>query len=133
MPKQKLKEIRANRIVLEGLDGRPKATLDASHDDLMFIQLHGSGQASLNLDIDSDGNPKLSFCNKSGHTVLGFGISDQVGQGLTIYDSEGLPVCWIFVGPDGIPRISLVEVVAKTKARRLWSSPVPKKRKTKAA
>jgi len=133
MPKQKLKEVRANRLVLDRLDGRPKATLDASCDDRMFIQLHGSGQASLNLYIDSDGNPKLSFCNKRGYTVLGFGISEQVGQGLTIYNSEGRPVCWIFVGLDGIPRISLVEMVAKAKARKLSASPVLKKRKTKSS
>src|ERR1051325_1393680 len=107
MPKTKPKELRANRLILEDLNGNARVVMDASREGLVFIDVLGKNQASFNIVIDSDGNPKMNLRNKEGNTVLALGISDDIGQGLSISDSEGRPVCYVFVAPDGIPRIRL--------------------------
>jgi len=132
--KRKVKEIRANRFVLEDAEGREKACFDATVDDLVFLNIHGSApsRAGLSVCIDASGNPTVNFQNRDGHIVMGIGLSDDLGQGLTISDSAGRPVCFIAVGPDGLPSIKLFQIVSPDQGKLLWKTPHPKRKKKTA-
>ena len=98
---------------------------------VVTINLYGTQQACLTACIDIDGNPKIGLFNKQGNSVLSAGISDEIGQGVQISNAEGVPVCFIQVPGDGIPRIELLEVASPTLLKKFWSTPLPKrKRKT---
>jgi len=131
-PSRKIKEIRANRFVLEDPTGRTRALLQAMPDGTAFIDLFGADSASLSLCIDSDGNPKIGFKNKKGRHVISIGVSDNEGQGIQLSDSEGRPVCFIFTAQDGIPRIKLFQIISPKKGKVLWSTPGPKTNNRKA-
>lgn len=95
----------------------------------VFLNLYGQDRACLQACIDSDGNPKLCFQNKKGNIVMSLGISDDMGQGISVADSEGRPVCFIFTPNDGIPRIQLIQTTSPTTGKTLWATPLPKRKK----
>ena len=95
----------------------------------MFLNLYGQDRACLQACIDNDGNPKLCFQNKKGSIVMSLGVSDDMGQGISVADSEGRPVCFIVTPNDGIPRIQLIQTTSPTTGKTLWASPLPKRKK----
>jgi hypothetical protein len=128
MPRgRKIKEIRANRLVIEDPSGQVRAEINASLSDMVFFQMYHGERPVLAADVDPKGDPHITFYNKDGQAVLGVGVSEEFGQGLTINDSQGRPVCFVFVAPDGIPRIRLFQVTRPDSAERIWSSPDPAK------
>jgi len=133
--KRKIKEVRANRFVLEDSKGRTKALLDASIDDEMVLfQMYHEERSMIEASIDPNGSPHLVLFNKAGKTAVGMGIDESFGWGISMNDSEGRPVCFIFVGSDGIPRIRLLDATEPRKVRTLWASPTGKRtRKTETA
>jgi hypothetical protein len=94
---------------------------------MVSLDLFGSNSA-LSICIDSDGNPKINFRNKKGREAIAIGISDEIGNGITVHDSEGRPVCFILVPKDGIPRIKFFQVTSPTKGKKIWEAPLPKKK-----
>lgn len=122
-------EIRASRITLVDASGERRALLGAGKDGCAYLNLYGAEQACLTACIDIDGNPKLCFHNKKGNVVMSLGVSDDMGQGISVADSEGRPVCFIFTPDDGIPRIQLYQTTSPTSGKKLWASPLPKKKK----
>jgi hypothetical protein len=73
----RIKEIVANRILLKTPRGKLRVVLDASSDDATFVQLHDGRNPRLVMCIDSDGNPKLVFWNKTGSPAISMGIADE--------------------------------------------------------
>jgi len=128
-PSAKIKEVVANRIILRSPEGQTRAWFEAS-EEVVLLKLFGR-EASLSMCIDSDGNPKINLQNKRNRVVIGIGVSDQLGHGITLNDSEGKPVCFITVPNDGIPRIELVQAISATKGKRFWKTPTPKTRRDK--
>jgi hypothetical protein len=127
----RIKEIVANRILLKTPRGKLRVVLDASTDDATLVQLHDGRNPRLVMCVDSDGNPKLVFWNKTGSPAISMGIADEF-CGMTLHDSEGKPVCQIAVGDDGIPRIDLLQSVSPTKAKAFWKTPMPKSKQRRA-
>jgi hypothetical protein len=123
-------ELLARRITLVDAAGNERALLGTEKNGEVFLNLYGAERACLTACIDGDGNPKLCFQNKKGNVVMSLGISDDIGQGISVADSEGRPVCWIFTPADGIPRIQLIQTTSPTGGKKLWASPLPKKKCT---
>jgi hypothetical protein len=124
---KRIKEVVANRFVLKSPKGKVRAWFDASSEDSVSLDLIGS-KSRLTLTIDSDGNPKISLWNKKGRAGISIGISDDMGNGITLHDSEGRPVCFIEVRNDGIPRITFFQVTSPTKGEKFWETPAPKRK-----
>ena len=118
----------ASQLTLLDDAGKCRARLGTSG-GTVFLNLYGQDRACLQACIDSDGNPKLCFQNKKGNIVMSLGISDDMGQGISVADSEGRPVCFIFTPNDGIPRIQLIQTTSPTTGKTLWATPLPKRKK----
>lgn len=127
--KKSAAEIRASQITLVDSDGNTRALLGARSAGDVFLNLYGQDRACLTACIDRDGNPKLCFQNKKGNVVMSLGVSDDMGQGISVADSEGRQVCFIFTPDDGIPRIQLFQMTSPTQGKKLWATPLPKKKK----
>ncbi len=119
----------ASQITLVDPKGNRRALLGARSEGTVFLNLYGQDRACLTACIDRDGNPKLCFQNKKGNVVMSLGVSDDMGQGISVSDSEGRQVCFIFTPEDGIPRIHLIQQTSPTSGKTLWATPLPKKRK----
>lgn len=126
--KKKIKEIRANRIVLEDLEGNEKAVLDASWGNgLAFLSFKHKGRSLIDIGVEPNGNANITFYHKDGKVAMGLGTSADFGQGLTICDAEGRQVCFVFVDKDGIPRIRLFQVISPDEGKVFWATPDPSK------
>jgi hypothetical protein len=126
-----MKEIVANQLVLKSPQGKIRAVLGASDEETVFLKLFGPGNSSLEMCIDSDGNPKMMFLNKNDRVGINMGISDDKGHGIALQDPEGRPVCYISVSKDGIPQIQMFQVVSPTRGKKFWETPLPKTKRRK--
>jgi hypothetical protein len=127
--KKSSSKLLARSITLVDDAGKMRALLGTGDDGNVFLNLYGSDRACLTACIDGDGNPKLCFQNKKGNVVMSLGVSDDMGQGIQVADSEGRPVCFIFTPADGIPRIQLFQTTSPATGKKLWASPLPKKKR----
>jgi hypothetical protein len=111
----RVEEIRAQRFVLVGQDGKPRVGVGVNPDGIAALRLFDqNGSPRAELSVTADGTSSLSLVEQGGfRVVLG------LGPGLVVYDKAGLPRATLGVTPANAPTLTLTDQQGKV----IWSAP----------
>jgi hypothetical protein len=84
------KDIRANKIIIEDVNGKPRILLAVAAGSPTLALFDEKGNPGARLYLDNNGKASLGFINDKGKPQIGIGLS-QYGPGLSLFDENGAP------------------------------------------
>lgn len=64
-----------------------------------------NGLERLVLALDDNGHPQIGLLDRDGKTIVGIGMSDELGSGINVFDRSGELKMILRVDPQGVPSI----------------------------
>jgi len=112
-----VKEIRANRFILEDENGKTRAELSLKKDGPVLLLLDENDKSRAELSLKKDG-PNLSLSDENGKPRAGLTVDKDGRPGLLLLDDNGKCLAILSVAMDG-PWLALFEENGKV----IWKAP----------
>lgn len=102
--------LKARRIEICNSNGMCAISLDCWSDGHPFIRLYDmQGREKLVLSLNQHNQPQIGLLDSEGATIVGIGVTDELGCGLNLFDTTGALKVMIAVKPDGTSVVKAVD------------------------